>query len=708
MKKYFSRIIAVVLLTIFLWSGVGTFGVPAANAEGWSLFSIAEITGNAVMGINGVILQLIAIPVCAVFLRIASAILDMSVTFTLSTDIYRQSALGVVSIWVLIRDICNITFIFILLWSAIQMIIGIAGSNAKKMVANVIIAALLINFSLFITRVVIDAGNILGVTLYNQILSTNPDASGIGTILMDELGMTNFLDTLRGMFTETKSVFSVAFGVTSYLQLATILIAFLVFVYAMLLMVTRSVILIFLAALSPIGFMGDVLPKLSEYSKQWREALYGQVMIAPIFLLFVYLVIKVSSTISDTVTSLTGSSSLAGQLSTTGIANAANQSAAYLGFFKYVMIIILLIAAVKITKKMSGPLGAAVEKIGMAAVGIAAGAATGGAALLARQSLGRGGAFMLEGERGKNLRARADAGSTWARMQLATYEKGANSTYDVRNVKAVNKAAGFVGDKVGVSFNAGKTSGVYSKDGKQTGFAGSQKAEEEKANKAYNEAGKGVTAADRTAARGALERRDAAVEANLNGNVVHGRAKQEVARLKNEGLATNNELLTAKQDHRNAEIEYSHAQQKLQVAPSSQKAAALKEFTEAKKALTEAKKIRDEKEKELIGKNEEKYKDEIEIQNKKIKEETRKAQIDVEKGMNPDDKLKIARVERARNLAQSMREGKVGIAGILRRSKRNGEIANKMENQKEKSEAEKLREELADTRREMKEQSAKK
>ena len=70
--------------------------------------------------------------------------------------------------------------------------------------------------------------------------------------------------------------------------------------------------------------------------------------------------------------------------------------------------------------------------------------------------------------------------------------------------------------------------------------------------------------------------------------------------------------------------------------------------------------------------------------------------------MSVDDQKKIARVERARNLAQAMREGKVGIAGIIR-SNRNEKIAGGMESQKEKTEAELLREEMQEMRREARE-----
>jgi hypothetical protein len=479
-----------------------------------------------------------------------------------------------------------------------------------------------------------------------------------------------------------EGIFDINFGLISYMQLILIITAFLTFIYAALLMAARIVALIFLAATSPIGFMGDVLPKISEYSKKWRETLYGQVMIAPVFLLFIYLIINMSSAFAENSIE-----------ETPGLT-----SSDYLTYFKYILTIILLIVAVKVTKKLSGPIGAAVEKLGMAAVGITAGIVTGGAALAMRQTFGRGATNKLNSEYGKDLRAKADSGDRVAQGKLKTLEFASKSSFDVRNSKAgklAGKGVEKVGGMVGVSVpSLGKGGGIYSKDGKQTGFAGAQQVEQEKANKAYNDASKGVSATDRVAARDALERRRTGVESSLASNTVHTDATNEVKRLKHDGLNSNVDLLAAQKEQREATLDVTTAG-----TPDQKRL--------AEERLKKAKKDYEDKKTALIKENEEKYKDELAEQNKIIKEETRKAQLDVEKNLSPDDQKKIARVERARNLAQAMRDGKVGgITGIIRSKLnpgRNKKIASGMESQKEKTEAELLREEMQEMRKEARE-----
>ncbi len=440
------------------------------------------ITGpiaKIVMTVNGVLLQAIAIPIMSILFRIAAAMLDMSVNFTLSTQIFKDTNLGVVTVWALIRNICNITFIFILLWTAIQMIIGIAGANAKKMVANVIIAALLINFSLFITRILIDVGNMLAATLYTNIQNVSINGvsfagQGLGEIIMQTLGMAGITGAASSAL--SGGFFSVSFGMISYLQLITLIVAFIVFMYAMLLMATRIVVLIFLAALSPIGFMGSVLPKLEEYSKMWRETLYGQVMIAPIFLLFVYLIIQISSAFNSVPT--------AGNIAGTtdgSVAVAVADTAKYLAYFKYVMIIMLLIVAVKVTKKMTGAVGKAIEGFGKMAATAAIGVATGGTAFAMRATIGRGANAVATSQTMKDWSVSNNLGARmFAKATMATSGMVSKRSFDARNIPAVSSAAK---EHLGVDVKEGAFGTKFGSAGKG-GYAGriteQQKAAEER------------------------------------------------------------------------------------------------------------------------------------------------------------------------------------------------------------------------------------
>ena len=392
-------------------------------AEGLKNFGSALADGaiRTAMAIIGAVWQLILIPVLALITKISSYVLDFSTTFTLeftkNTDIFN----AVQKVWVIIRNLFNITFIFILLFTSIKTIIGSSTANTKKTIANVIIAALLINFSLFITKVIIDAGNILAVAIYN--LATSNGTFTLTDIMGGALG-------LSGLFSVASvgSVFSSTFFIITTIQALVMLVAIGVFFYIAGLMLARTVMLIFLMALSPIGFMGDILPSISEYSKMWWTNLNGQVFIAPIFLLFFYLIELVAQ-------SLTPST----------VANVSND---YIAYFRYIIIMVLLVAAVKVAKSMSGVVGGAVEKLGSLAAGAAIGVATGGAAFAGRTIIGRGAAKLASGEALTNAAAQKGVGGIAARMALKGLNTTSKASFDVRNTDSFKSTMGLTGLKI--------------------------------------------------------------------------------------------------------------------------------------------------------------------------------------------------------------------------------------------------------------------
>ena len=80
--------------------------------------------------------------------------------------------------WTVVRDLSNIFFILILLYVAIKTVLNMGGHETKSMIANVIIMAILINFSLFFTRIVIDSSNILAQIFYNKLDVTFENKAG--------------------------------------------------------------------------------------------------------------------------------------------------------------------------------------------------------------------------------------------------------------------------------------------------------------------------------------------------------------------------------------------------------------------------------------------------------------------------------------------------------------------------------------------------
>jgi hypothetical protein len=135
----------------------------------------------------------------AMLMTLAGKLLNIVLVMALNSTIYSMDFVS--NVWGIVRDLSNIFFILILLYIAIKLILGIGGSEVKKMIANVVIMALLINFSMFFTKVVIDSSNILALIFYNKV-TVEVSVKGTGTEDYDKLMDPNEQDVSGGMYSK--------------------------------------------------------------------------------------------------------------------------------------------------------------------------------------------------------------------------------------------------------------------------------------------------------------------------------------------------------------------------------------------------------------------------------------------------------------------------------------------------------------------------
>ena len=301
-------------------------------------------------------------------LALAATLFDFSIRISIekfSNLIGPQSPLT--QLWGLIRDTINIVLIFVLLYIAIAKIIGSLGIKAKSTFRDVILSALFINFSMFITRVVIDIGNMFAVAFYNQIIA-NGDS-----IAWQIAKQMNFITSIQDWsFDATGQGNALTIQGLQIVMIGTLIWAF---VSVSMLFIGRAVMLIFLIITSPIGFVGSSIPWINDKAKEWKEALFDQVLVAPIFIFLLMIVLKAIKLLPEL----------------TGGAMTDKDKINPMAYFGYLFIIILLVKSVNITKKYSGDvakaMSTAVKVVGTAALV----AATGGVAMAGGAIAGIGG-----------------------------------------------------------------------------------------------------------------------------------------------------------------------------------------------------------------------------------------------------------------------------------------------------------------------------
>jgi len=314
----------------------------------------------------------------SVILATSAGLFTSALFFSVENFASMVNAVGIETIWAIFRNFINILFIFLMLYEAIKIIVGQSGSKGKTTVANIIISALLVNFSLFFTKIIIDAGNILAITIYN---ATGGTFHMFVSVVVQSLSLGSLM-TLKNI--EITGQISTILILLSQI-LAMIFLAW-AFLYAAILFIGRAFMLIFLLVTSPIGYLQDIIPQLNEYSKEWRKKLLDLTFMAPLFFLFLLIISKLITSIGL----LVGFS-----VWTDAVAGLADNQLDVKPVLGYIFIILALITAVKMTKKMSGKLGEYAMKLATMATTAAIGAAGGVAGKLSASMISRGAAMQM-------------------------------------------------------------------------------------------------------------------------------------------------------------------------------------------------------------------------------------------------------------------------------------------------------------------------
>jgi len=406
-------------------------------------------------------------------LGLGANILDFFLGYSLDSNAYTADFIQ--KGWGLIRDISNVAFIFTLLYLAIRHILGM---SAKKAIPTLVVVALLLNFSLFFTKVVIDAGNILARAFYNSIVIENDtnygSVEGYKSItfgLVDKINPQNLLS--EGLFratsvncqysTETGSCVGEAtpnlddktgtvFAVLILMVIVNLVLTW-TFVSVALLFVGRVIGLWFSMIFSPIAFVTLAVPGSGGFLKQlsfdtWKDNVLKLAFVAPVFIFFLYLTISFLDIIFRV-----------------GVpaAEGGDPFIKLMGIFiPFIFIIFLLITAKKISESMAGDFGGMVKSVVGKLAGVVGGVALGGTAMLGRKAIGGFATAQLKGGNYEKRIADAQAsGRKGEARRLMNAQKSLlklqDSSFDVRNAAKSKGVVGWASRGVGAGLNAGMT-----------------------------------------------------------------------------------------------------------------------------------------------------------------------------------------------------------------------------------------------------------
>ncbi len=404
---------------------------------------ISMFGGTLAGCISQIIYYLLFVPTSYLF-ALAGTFFDYTFSYSVQDSSYRSAF--VVQGWGLVRDFCNMFFIFIMLYVAIGTILGIHGVDTKQTIINVVIIGLSINFSLFATQVIIDASNITARVFYNSdsIKITENGANGVanttpglvigegGVIplsaaLVNKVNPQNIIinsskigsiqnKSMSASSDNTDTLTAGTFILVTLLAIGINFVGIMVFASVGLMFIARVIGLWFAMIMAPLAFFTYILPSMEGTKmigwKNWWPETFKLAFLAPVFIFFLYIILKFLEI-----------NLIADPMSKDGL------SWLIATIIPFAFIMILLMKAKGIAEDMSGEMGKQItSKIAMAG-GLALGAGLGGAAVLGRATLGRAGSAL--------------ANSKWASTNGAIGRKlgdigkwAGSSSFDARNSKA--------------------------------------------------------------------------------------------------------------------------------------------------------------------------------------------------------------------------------------------------------------------------------
>lgn len=331
MQKPVPKKLICISLIIVIFSGLFLVNVGEAGATPGVLADIAKEIGQGMASI--------ALHIAQAFTAFVGNIFKGIVHFGFQQmDMVKMG-------WTITRDIVNMFFILGLIVIAFATILRIETYGMKALLPKLIIIALLINFSYLVCGLIIDATQIAATYFLNQIQTKD--------IAIAILSRLQVIDAIRGV--EGMRVAITDYDTDMVVILTTVFSAIVVFLAGFVMLVGAILLFVRVGALwaliilAPFAWFFSIFPgKLKSYSGQWWDKFLMYAFFAPIYIFFIFLILKISKGTVLTSMKLATGETAVGLANLTLVPMFGDLNL----LFKYVFLIILLFGAPTIAMSM--------------------------------------------------------------------------------------------------------------------------------------------------------------------------------------------------------------------------------------------------------------------------------------------------------------------------------------------------------------------
>ena len=274
------RWVSIVLIAAFV--GIGLFGIihPAHalfDCVTDPLGCATDVVSNFLLWIASIIGKLLVV------------LIDILIGIVQYNDFVRSAAVS--QGWVVVRDLCNMFFVAVLLIIAFGTILRIESYKYQRLLPQLIIMAVLINFSKLIAGFLIDVSQVVLLTFVNAFKDT---ASGNFVNVFQLKEMLGFIDPSAPEKTQNIDNWQ-KIGLPLF-AIALLIVAFLVMLAMIIVFIARIIFLWILIVLSPLAYLLSVVPMGKQYASRWWSTFGKWVTTGPILAFFIWLALSVLST----------------------------------------------------------------------------------------------------------------------------------------------------------------------------------------------------------------------------------------------------------------------------------------------------------------------------------------------------------------------------------------------------------------------------
>ena len=294
MKRVPIKIFQIIAILI----AVGVSFIPhVSSAAGWLEGPAVSVVNTAISIVANWVLGL-----TSTLVVVAGTFLSISINLTTHIGDFYNSIPALNDVWVVVRNISSMFIIFALLYTSISTILGV-GKSVKELIGKIIIVGLLINFSLFFCKILIDASNLVSLQFYRAIapqyqvdgLSKVSSAyydGGLSNVFMNSLKIPKIYQN-QNVLKSADVTLSISFAtVGGVIMMVTAAISFFAAAIAF---TIRTGLLLFVMALSPLYFASMIFPQAKEKADELMKLFKGQLIFMPAYLFLMYIALRLIS-----------------------------------------------------------------------------------------------------------------------------------------------------------------------------------------------------------------------------------------------------------------------------------------------------------------------------------------------------------------------------------------------------------------------------